>query len=67
MASVTGGAGGVVCKRAGSDAVHQHGRGLVLPATVHLLRTRDAHLPPQGGGQAPGLLQGGQGGYRDGE
>lgn len=62
-ASFSGGAGGVVDKWTGSDAVHQHRRGLLFPATVHRLHPRDTHLPPQGRRQAPGLLQGGQGGY----
>lgn len=59
-----GGAGGLLNKRAGPDALHQHWRRLLLPAPVHRLHPGHAGLPPQGGGQAAGLLQRGQGGCR---
>lgn len=58
----SGGAGGLLHKREGPDALHQHRRRLLLPAPVHRLHPGHAHLPPQGGGQAAGLLQRGQGG-----
>lgn len=57
-----GGAGGLLHKREGPDALHQHRRRLLFPAPVHHLHPGHAGLPPQGGGQAAGLLQRGQGG-----
>ncbi len=61
--SLSGSAGRFIHKWKGSDAVYQHRRRLLFPATVHLLHPGHTHLPPQGRRQAPGLLQGGQGGY----
>lgn len=60
--SHTGGAGRLVHKWTGSDAVHQHWWRLLLSATVHGLHPWHNHLPPQRRRQAPRLLQRGQGG-----
>lgn len=48
-----------------SDAVYQHWWRFFLPEAVHLFHPRHCHLPPQGRGQAPGVLQGGTGEYHN--
>lgn len=59
--SLSGDSGGLVHKWAWSDALHQHGRGLLLPAANDRLHAGDAPVPSQRGGQGAGLLQRGQG------